>query len=222
MKKILLYSFGATILTMVFGGLFVMGVFNFSTGAANLIGAEVGLNGSSEIAIHNQIVRNLHDIGNRTKDIITMIGVEGDITDEAAITALAAAGEDIQNNLKNLNKIFESNSFKIDKQVLKDTFLNDYKPAVEELSYLLMNLDGRTTEEAKTEPKAVTEENSAVDENNPAKPVAAAKITKVGPATPLALAPITSDKKTEITNSCAKLIEAHNKFSDVLNQKRRY
>jgi hypothetical protein len=222
MKKILLYSFGGTFLTMIVGGLFVMGVFNFSTGAANLIGAEVGLHGSSEIDIHNQIVRDIHDIGNKTKEIIAMIEVEGDITDEAAITALAAAGQDIQNKLKDLTALFEGNSFKIDKQVVKDTFLNDYKPAVEELSYLLIDLKGRAEEETESAPQ-----DTATDENNDdseavAKAVTTAKKTVVGEAIPITYNPITSDKKTQITNSCAKLIEAHNKFSDVLNQKRRY
>jgi len=218
MKKILLYSLGATFLTMVVGVLFVMGVFNFSTGAANLIGAEFGLHSSGEIEIHNQIVSNIHYIGNKMKWVNNAINVEGDITDEALITSLAITGENIQAKLKDLNSLFEGSSFTKDKQILKDTFLNDYKPAAEELSYLLMDL--KKKEEIKTNPEVSAGNTSKENVVSEAKETT--KKNTLGPVKPIILDPITADKKTQITNSCSKLIEAHNKFSDVLNDKRRY
>jgi hypothetical protein len=207
---------------MVVSALFVFGVFNTSSGAANLIGAEVGLlHGSGEIDIHNQIVRHIHDIGNKTKEITTILEAEGDITDENTIESLAKAGEDLQAKLKDLTAIFDGNSFGKDKQILKDTFASDYKPAALELSYMLIRLKGEPEEKTETTPEEIAPVEN-IDETKLIGPVTTAKSVFVGKATPLVLAPITADKKTEITNSCAKLIEAHNKFSDILNQKRRY
>ncbi|MBN1494361.1 hypothetical protein JW911_01340 [Candidatus Peregrinibacteria bacterium] len=221
MKKILLYSLGVTLLTMVVSALFVFGVINFSSGTTNLIGAGIGLHGSHELEIHNQIVEDIHFIGNKIKWLYSAINVEGDITDEAIITSFITAGEGLQEKLNNLTALFNGNTYTNDKQIIEDTFKNDYKPALEELSYLLTQLEAK--KEENTEVKPDTSINENIDKSQiVGEAVSQAKYTKIGTAIKIILPPITLDKKTEIKNSCAKLIEAHNKFSDVLNQKRRY
>ena len=148
--------------------------------------------------------------------------MEGDITDEVLIKAFVSTGENIQTKLKDLTALFDRTTFTNDKQIIEDTFLNDYKPAAEELSYLLIDLKGKVEKNIKTGIEETNTDEKIDNEAVVAKAVSTAKKVVVGTAIPITFEPITQDKKTQIINSCAKLIEAHNKFSDVLNQKRRY
>lgn len=147
MKKFLFYSTIFTVLVLVFGILFIYGVFDVSQGQSRLIGS---LHASSEMDVHNQIVEYVHDIGISTSDGWNNFN---SLTPESDLTAFRKAISDTKRKKDDLSKYIEAHTFSKKGMEIKNTFNESYQPALEKW----LNSFSKTN--AFFEEQPVTEEN---------------------------------------------------------------
>lgn len=147
MKKLFLYSIGITGVIVVFGLLFVFGIFDFSSGKSELIGASES---NSEIDIHNKIVEYVHDVGNITNEITDIFN---ELSQGADISNFNQKADGIVLKKKEFVNFMDINMYIIGRGEIKEEFNNNYLPALEKCINAFLKA------KAYFEAKPVTEEN---------------------------------------------------------------
>lgn len=125
MKKFLIYSFGITVIAILFGVLSVYGFFDISDGKAQLIGTSKLT--ITDVDIHNQIVTHTHSIG---LDIRDLNEIFQSFQTDSDVNILKEKIDTIEQQKKLLEDYMARNSFRRNKQKIEDTFSEKYIPSV--------------------------------------------------------------------------------------------
>lgn len=112
-------------MVVVFGILTVYGFFNLSDGKAQLIGSSKVVN--TEVDVHNHIVDYVHSIGVGIRDLNILLR---DFETTSDIDLLKEEIDKFIPKTKSLEKYMAKNSFKRNKQIIEETFSQQYLPAV--------------------------------------------------------------------------------------------
>lgn len=116
------------------------GIFDISDGQAQLIGPSKAV--KSEVYIHNQIVNYVHDIGISTRDTNNLLNSLGTDLD---INILKEEISKLSQEKKSLIDYMGQNSFKRNKQIIEETFENQYLPTVKSYENTYRKLFAYTT-----------------------------------------------------------------------------
>lgn len=194
MKKFLIYSGALTGITIIFGILFVYGIFDFSEGKSQLIGPVHSA--SSETDLHNKIVEYTHNIGNLMMEAQTTISVFGDGGD---LSIFKQQFEQIKRENDLMDSLMQNTVFEKKQEALQTEYLEKYRPALVSWINGAAEIINAYTPPAQEEPADAGQE----------------------PATRQP-APNLPTLKETLNASYNQFIEAHNEYVDELNKSRKY
>jgi hypothetical protein len=199
MKKFLLYSGSITGITLLFGILFVYGVFDFSEGKSQLIGD--AQTSSYETNLHNNIVEYTHNLGNLMMDAQAAINSFQDGDD---LEPFKQKFEQIKLENDSLDSLMSNSAFEHKQESIRTEYFEKYRPA---LVGWINNASDIIEACAPPEELPPAEEESEVIEETIAET-----------PQPVNLAAL----KEPLQNSYDDFVESHNEFIDVLNKTRNY
>jgi len=125
MKKFLTYSFGITILAIIFGVLSVYGFFDVSDGQANLIGSSRTIN--TGVGIHNHIVDVVGEIGVDARDLNNFF-ISFETTSD--VTILTEKVDSLLQKKTILKGCMQRAEFRHNKEKIENVFYQKYLPAL--------------------------------------------------------------------------------------------
>ncbi len=200
MKKFLIYSSSITGITVLFGILFVYGVFDFSEGKSQLIGpAHLS---SYEIDLHNDIVEHAHGLGNLIMEAQATIDT---LENGGDIGFFKQQFEQIKKESDLFDFLMQDSAFEHKQEAIKTKYFEIYRPAlVSWINGAAKIIDAYTAPEQEPPTEKDKAEEPAIEGEVEPQPIDLPAL------------------KETLKNSYNQFIEAHNEYIDVLNKRRKY